>query len=138
MKVGFIGLGIMGSRMAAHLMHRDYELIVFNRTKAKADLLRQQGATVAESVTELAGQVDVLVTMLSEPEAIRQVALGPEGFLDRLDPRTLWVDCSTVNPSFSKEMARQAAVRGIRFLDAPVTGSAPVAAQAQLAFWVGG
>jgi 3-hydroxyisobutyrate dehydrogenase-like beta-hydroxyacid dehydrogenase len=138
MKVGFIGLGIMGSRMAAHLLHRDHELIVFNRTRAKADSLRKEGASVADSPAQLATQVDLVFTMLSEPAAVEEVALGSEGFLDRLDPRTIWVDCSTVSPSFSKEMARQATARGVRFLDAPVTGSAPVAAGAQLQFWVGG
>src|ERR1700739_169764 len=127
MKVGFIGLGIMGSRMAAHLLHRDHELIVFNRTRAKADSLRKEGASVADSPAQLATQVDLVFTMLSEPAAVEEVALGSEGFLGRLDPTTIWVDCSTVSPSFSKEMARQATARGVRFLDAPVTGSAPVA-----------
>jgi 3-hydroxyisobutyrate dehydrogenase/glyoxylate/succinic semialdehyde reductase len=85
----------------------------------------------------LAEQVDVLFTMLAHPDAVEQAALGGNGFLDHLKPNALWVDCSSVNPSFSKKMAAAAAARQIRFVDAPVTGSAPVAAEAKLVFWVG-
>lgn len=138
MKIGFIGLGIMGSRMAANLQQHDCELIVFNRTSAKADPLRKQGAKLAESPAQLAAQVDVLVTMLSQPEAVEQTAWGLDGFLNHLRPNSIWVDCSTVNPSFSKKMAAQAARREVHFLDAPVSGSAPLAAAGRLTFWVGG
>jgi 3-hydroxyisobutyrate dehydrogenase-like beta-hydroxyacid dehydrogenase len=128
----------MGGRMAAHLLHRENQLIVFNRTRAKAEPLRKQGARLAESPAELATEVDVLFTMLSQPEAVEQVALGSGGFLDQLRPNKIWIDCSTVNPSFSKRLAAEAARRSIRFLDAPVTGSAPIATEGQLSFWVGG
>jgi 3-hydroxyisobutyrate dehydrogenase/glyoxylate/succinic semialdehyde reductase len=76
--------------------------------------------------------------MLAHPDAVAQAAVGANGFLDRLKPNALWVDCSSVNPSFSKKMATGAAARQVRFLDAPVTGSAPVAQEAKLVFWVGG
>jgi len=138
MKIGFIGLGIMGSRMAANLQKHGYALVVFNRTPAKAEPLRKQGATVAESPAQMAAQVDVLFTMLSEPEAVEQTALGADGFLNHLRPNTIWVDCSTVNPSFSKKMTAEAALRKVHFLDAPVSGSARVAADGKLVFWVGG
>jgi 3-hydroxyisobutyrate dehydrogenase/glyoxylate/succinic semialdehyde reductase len=138
MKVGFIGLGIMGSRMAANLQKNGYELVVFNRTRAKAQPLLDKGAVFAESPAKLAAQVDVLFTMLAHPDAVAQAALRANGFLDHLKPSALWVDCSSVNPSFSKKMATGAAARRIRFLDAPVTGSAPVAKDAKLVFWVGG
>jgi 3-hydroxyisobutyrate dehydrogenase/glyoxylate/succinic semialdehyde reductase len=75
--------------------------------------------------------------MLAHPDAVEQAALGRNGFLNHLKPNALWVDCSSVNPSFSKKMATAAAARQIRFVDAPVTGSAPVAAEAKLVFWVG-
>ncbi len=75
--------------------------------------------------------------MLAHPDAVEQAALGRNGFLNHLKPRALWVDCSSVNPSFSKKMATAAAARQIRFVDAPVTGSAPVAAVVKLIFWVG-
>ena len=138
MKVGFIGLGIMGSRMAANLQKKGYELVVFNRTRAKAQPLLDKGAVFAESPAKLAAQVDILFTMLAHPDAVAQAALRANGFLDHLKPSALWVDCSSVNPSFSKKMATGAAARQIRFLDAPVTGSAPVAQDAKLVFWVGG
>ena len=138
MKIGFIGLGIMGSRMAANLQKHGYSLVVFNRTRAKAQPLLEQGASFAESPAKLAEQVDVLFTMLAHPDAVEQAALGRNRFLSHLKSNALWVDCSSVNPSFSKKMAAEAAQREVHFIDAPVTGSAPVAAEAKLVFWVGG
>ena len=138
MKIGFIGLGIMGSRMAANLQKQGYSLVVFNRTRAKAEPLLGPCGTFADSPAKVAEQVDVLFTMLAHPDAVEQAALRVNGFLNHLKPNALWVDCSSVNPSFSKKMAAAAAARQIRFVDAPVTGSAPVAAEANLVFWVGG
>jgi 3-hydroxyisobutyrate dehydrogenase-like beta-hydroxyacid dehydrogenase len=137
MKIGFIGLGIMGSRMAANLQKHGYSLVVFNRTRTKAEPLLGPCGTFSDSPAKLAEQVDVLFTMLAHPDAVEQAALGGNGFLSHLNPDALWVDCSSVNPSFSKKMAAEAAQRGVHFVDAPVTGSAPVAAEAKLIFWVG-
>src|SRR5437870_10993392 len=137
MKIGFIGLGIMGSRMAANLQKHGSSLVVFNRTRGKAQPLLDQGATFADSPAKLAEQVDVLFTMLAHPDAVEQAALGANGFLSHLKSNALWVDCSSVNPSFSQKMAAEAAHRENHFVDAPVTGSAPVAAEAKLIFWVG-
>jgi 3-hydroxyisobutyrate dehydrogenase-like beta-hydroxyacid dehydrogenase len=124
--------------MAANLQKHGHALIVFNRTRAKAQELLDKGASFAESPARLAEQVDVLFTMLAHPDAVAQAALREKGFLNYLKPKAVWVDCSSVNPSFSKKMAVAAAARQVRFVDAPVTGSAPVAADAKLAFWVGG
>jgi 3-hydroxyisobutyrate dehydrogenase/glyoxylate/succinic semialdehyde reductase len=137
MKIGFIGLGIMGSRMAANLEKQGNSLVVFNRTRAKAEPLLGPCGKFADSPAELAGQVDVLFTMLAHPDAVEQTALGLDGFLNFLRPDAIWIDCSSVNPSFSKKMAAAAARREVHFVDAPVTGSAPVAADAKLTFWVG-
>ena len=137
MKIGFIGLGIMGSRMAANLQKHGHLLVVFNRTRAKAERLLGPCGKFADSPAKLAGQVDVLFTMLAHPDAVEQAALGADGFLNHLRPNALWVDCSSVNPSFSKKMAAEAAHRELHFVDAPVTGSAPAAAEAKLIFWVG-
>jgi 3-hydroxyisobutyrate dehydrogenase/glyoxylate/succinic semialdehyde reductase len=137
MKIGFIGLGIMGSRMAANLQKHDYSLVLFNRTRDKAEPLLGPCGTFSDSPAKLAQQVDVLFTMLAHPDAVEQEALGANGFLDHLRPNALWVDCSSVNPSFSQKMAAETARRQVRFIDAPVTGSAPVAAEAKLTFWVG-
>jgi 3-hydroxyisobutyrate dehydrogenase-like beta-hydroxyacid dehydrogenase len=137
MKIGFIGLGIMGSRMAANLQKQGNSLVVFNRTRAKADPLLGRCGKFADSPAKLAEQVDVLFTMLAHPDAVEQAALGADGFLNYLRPHAIWVDCSSVNPSFSKKMTAEAARRQVHFVDAPVTGSAPAAAEAKLAFWVG-
>src|ERR1700704_1000632 len=137
MKIGFIGLGIMGSRMAGNLQKQGHSLVLYNRTRAKAEPLLGPCGTFADSPAKLAGQVEILFTMLAHPDAVEEAALGVNGFLNHLGPNTLWVDCSSVNPSFSKRMAAEAARRGVRFVDAPVTGSAPAAAEAKLIFWVG-
>jgi 3-hydroxyisobutyrate dehydrogenase/glyoxylate/succinic semialdehyde reductase len=137
MKIGFIGLGIMGSRMAANLQKHGYSLVVFNRTRAKAEPLLGPCGTFSDSPAKLAQQVDVLFTMLADPGAVEEAALGATGFLKHLRSNAVWVDCSSVNPSFSKKMAAEAAHCEVHFVDAPVTGSAPVAADAKLVFWVG-
>ena len=128
MKVGFIGLGTMGSRMAANLQKSGHEIVVFNRTREVAASLVSLGATWAETPGAVGEQAEVLFTMLAHPAAVRETALGKNGFLDRLRPQTLWVDCSTVNPSFSREMASEAQARKVRFLDAPLAGSREPAA----------
>ncbi len=138
MKIGFIGLGIMGSRMAANLRKNGYELVVYNRTREKANALISQGALWADSPAEVAEKVTILFTMLARPDAVATAALGDKGFLDHLPKDSLWVDCSTVNPSFSKQMAEEAKKRRIRFLDAPVSGSKGPAEQGQLIFFAGG
>ena len=130
-KVGFIGLGIMGSRMAANLQARGYKLVVFNRSRDKAEPLLRGGARWGKTPVGVADQADILVTMLANPEAVEAVALGPDGFLRSMRPGSVWINSSTVNPSFSRKMAAEAQVRGIRFLGAPVTGSKDQAAQAK-------
>jgi 3-hydroxyisobutyrate dehydrogenase-like beta-hydroxyacid dehydrogenase len=137
MRIGFIGLGIMGSRMAANLQKQGHPLVVFNRTRSKAEPLLGPCATIADSPAKVAEQVDVLFTMLAHPGAVEEAALGTDGFLKHLRPGALWVDCSSVNPSFSRKMAAEAGHHHVHFVDAPVTGSAPVADDAKLTFWVG-
>jgi 3-hydroxyisobutyrate dehydrogenase/glyoxylate/succinic semialdehyde reductase len=138
MKIGFIGLGIMGSRMAANLRSAGHTVLVHNRTREKAEHLLSLGAKWAASPADVALEAETVFTMLAPPEAVRQAALGGDGFLRALAPGRLWVDCSTVDPSFSREMAGKARESGIRFLDAPVTGSKDFAADAKLTFWAGG
>jgi 3-hydroxyisobutyrate dehydrogenase/glyoxylate/succinic semialdehyde reductase len=138
MKIGFIGLGIMGSRMAANLQKGGHTLVVFNRTREKAEPLLAVGAHWANSPADLASQVEVVFTMLAHPAAVEEAALGQDGFLSRLAPGQIWIDCSTVNPSFSRKMATEAEAHGIRFLGAPVSGSKGMAAAAKLTFLAGG
>jgi 3-hydroxyisobutyrate dehydrogenase-like beta-hydroxyacid dehydrogenase len=136
--IGFIGLGIMGSRMAANLLNNGFELIVFNRTKEKASELLQNGAQWADSPVEIASKADIVFTMLTNPEILEQTAFGENGFINEFAKGKIWIDCSTVDPSFSKKMAAKAAQREIRFMDAPVAGSKVKAENAELIFLVGG
>ena len=138
MKVGFIGLGIMGSRMAANLQKKGHALVIFNRTREKAETLITDGARWALSPSALASQVEIVFTMLAHPAAVEEAASGQDGFLSELAPGKMWVDCSTVDPSFSRKMAAAASEHGIHFLGAPVSGSKGVAAEAKLTFLVGG
>jgi len=137
-RVGFIGLGAMGSRMAGNLQSSGCDLVVYNRTRDKAASLVSKGASWADTPAAVAAQAEILFTMLAHPAAVEEAALGQDGFLYPLRPQALWVDCSTVNPSFSREMASLAQARKLRFLDAPVAGSREPAARGELVFFVGG
>jgi 3-hydroxyisobutyrate dehydrogenase/glyoxylate/succinic semialdehyde reductase len=138
MQIGFIGLGIMGSRMATNLQKAGHELVIYNRTKEKAEALIKEGAQWRDTPAQLAENVDILFTMLANPEAVSQTAFGKNGYLENMKPNAIWVDCSTVNPSFSKAMAAEARKRQIRYVDAPVMGTKKPAQEGQLVFYVGG
>jgi 3-hydroxyisobutyrate dehydrogenase-like beta-hydroxyacid dehydrogenase len=138
MKVGFIGTGIMGSRMAHNLIKNNYKLVVYNRSKKKADSLIKAGAQWADSPLDAATEADILFTMLSNPEAVYEVSMGEGGFLSGMKENSLWVDCSTVNPAFSRDLSKHADEFGIRFLDAPVAGTKQPAQNGELTFFVGG
>jgi 3-hydroxyisobutyrate dehydrogenase-like beta-hydroxyacid dehydrogenase len=136
--IGFIGLGIMGSRMASRLLDLPAKVIVHNRTEEKAKTLIEKGAIWASSPVGVAKNVKLVFTMLSSPEAVYETAASEEGFLKTLEPDSIWVDCSTVNPSFSRRMAEISRENNVRFIDAPVAGSKKPAETGQLIFLVGG
>ncbi|MFP4573558.1 MAG: NAD(P)-dependent oxidoreductase [Desulfobacterales bacterium] len=139
MKIGFIGMGIMGRRMAANLASAGYDLRVYNRTKIKPlPFACLKNAQWMESAKDVAAASDLVFTMLSTPEVVYEVAAGADGFLNAMSAGSLWVDSSTVNPSFSKQMAVLCEEKTIRFLDAPVAGSKQPAEQGELVFLVGG
>lgn len=138
MKVGFIGLGLMGSRMAGNLVKNKYEVMVYNRTKEKAKELTELGAKFSESVKDVGKNCDIVFTMLSDPNVVSNTALGDDGFLNKMKQNSIWVDCSTVNPSFSIAMAGIASSLGVRFVDAPVAGTIYPAEKGELVFLVGG
>ncbi len=138
MKVGFIGTGIMGSRMAHNLLKNNYNLIVHNRTKEKANSLIKAGAEWADSPLEVGTEADILFTMLSNPEAVYEVSLGEEGFLSSMKENSLWADCSTVNPTFSREMSKRTDECRVRFMDTPVAGTKQPAEKGELIFFAGG
>mgnify|MGYP006266666829 CR=1 FL=1 len=137
-KIAFLGTGIMGSRMAHHLLKAGYALTVWNRDTTKAEPLQRAGARVAKTAPEAVGQADIVITMLADPSAVEQVALGAEGFLAAMPEHALWIDCSTVDPEFAQYAHEAAQHHGVRMLDAPVAGSKPQAAEAKLSIFVGG
>lgn len=126
----------MGSRMAANLLKRDVDLTVYNRSAAAAEVLAAKGAKKANSIPEAVSTADVIITMLAHPEAVRSVML--EEGITHVKKGALWMDSSTVNPSFSLASAKVAQQHKVRFLDAPVAGTKPHAENAQLTFFVGG
>ncbi|WP_289023217.1 NAD(P)-dependent oxidoreductase [Desulfobacter postgatei] len=137
MELAFIGLGIMGSRMAANLLKKNKNLTVFNRSAAPIRKLVAQGAVAADSYRNAVKGADVVFTMLASPEVVEKVAFSEEGFVSAMKKNAIWVDCSTVNPSFSRKSFLMAKACGIRFMDAPVSGTKPNAENADLAFFVG-
>jgi glyoxylate/succinic semialdehyde reductase len=138
MEVAFLGMGIMGSRMASNLAKAGTTVRVWNRTAEKAAALAESGCTLAASPRSAVEGASVVFTMLSDPEALRQVAFGTQGFLDAMAIGSIWVDHSTVDPSTSRQMGANATNRGLRFLDIPVSGSSGAAASGKLVFFAGG
>lgn len=136
--IGFIGLGIMGQNMAANLLEKGEQLVVYNRTKEKAQALLDKGAVWADSPRKVGEQANIVFTMLTDPAAIQAVAYGEDGLFSGMQENSLWVDVSTVKPAFTKEMADAARAHHIRFIDAPVSGSKAPAQQGKLHFLVGG
>lgn len=138
MKITFIGLGIMGSRMAANLLPTGAELTVYNRSTEPMQALAAQGAVAASNITDAVKDADIVFSMLSTPEVVRSLFFGSEGALAAMKPEALWADCTTVNPSFSLEAAEEARQYGVHFADTPVAGTKPQAQNAELVFFAGG
>jgi len=138
MNITFIGLGIMGSRMARQLLDQGVNLTVYNRSQEAMEALVAAGARKARSFEHAVIDADIVFSMLSTPDVVEEIFLSKNGLLDQMEEEALWVDCSTVNPSFSVHAAQIAKAKDIRFLDAPVAGSAPQAEAKTLIFMVGG
>lgn len=139
MNATFIGLGIMGSRMARNLLrHDDITLTVFNRSADAMAPLKEAGARTADSARDAVAGAEVVFTMLSAPEVVEKVAFGDRGFVDAMEEGALWINCSTVNPSYTRECAERSRERGLRFLDAPVAGTRMPAETGELTFLLGG
>src|SRR5689334_14483567 len=126
--VGFVGLGIMGSRQAANLAKAGHELTVFNRTRSRAEAwVAEHGGAVAGSPREVAERSDVVITMVVDGEQVEQMLFGDEGAVPGARPGTLFVDMSTIAPRTARSLAERVAAEGHAFVDAPVTGSSPKA-----------
>ncbi len=138
MKIAFIGLGIMGSRMASNLARNNVSLTVYNRTRKEIETFGNQYVTIADSPKSAVKDADIVFSMLSTPDAVEEVFFGTNGALNSMKENAIWVDCTTVNPSFSLKAAEQAELNIVRFLDAPVSGSKIPAENAELVFLVGG
>ena len=137
-RVGFAGLGAMGAGIARRLHDAGYHVVVWNRTKAKADPLVEAGMGWAETPRELAASVDVLFTMLTNSVAIEAAADGPDGVLAGLRADAVWADMSTIAPDASVALAERVRAAGAYFLDCPVSGSPATLAAGQMSVMVGG
>ena len=137
-KVAFLGLGTMGGGMATNLLKAGFSLTVYNRTSAKAQPLVNAGARLASSPADAAKGASIVLAMLADDAASRNVWLGADGALAAADLGAILIESSTVSPAWIAELAAAAAQRGLQFLDAPVTGSRMQAESGQLSFLVGG
>lgn len=137
-RIGFIGLGTMGKPMAFNLLRKGYELTVFNRTSGKMADLASAGAHMAASPAEVAREVDVVMTIVSNDAALLEVTLGDNGIIAGGQPGLIVIDSSTVAPQTSRRVAEALGGQGIAFVDAPVAGSQPAAESGTLVFMAGG
>jgi 2-hydroxy-3-oxopropionate reductase len=137
-KVGFVGLGIMGAAMAGNLLEAGFELVVHNRTRAKAEQFAQHGTRVADSPREVAELSDITITMLPGPPQIEEVIAGEDGLLVGAREGSLIVDMSTSSPVLARELARSARDKAVGMLDSPVSGGDVGARDGTLSIMVGG
>jgi 3-hydroxyisobutyrate dehydrogenase-like beta-hydroxyacid dehydrogenase len=139
MTIGFIGLGIMGSRQAANLARAGFELTVFNRTRERAERwAAEHGGHVAASPREVAERSETVITMVVDGPQVEQMLLGEDGAVHGARPRTLFVDMSTIGPADARRIGGALIEQGHGFVDAPVTGSAPKAQDGTLTIMAGG
>src|SRR5690606_11205918 len=137
-RVGWIGLGIMGKPMARNLLKAGYPLTVYNRSRAAVEELAAEGATPAASPAEVARQADRIFTMVTDSPDVEQVVLGPQGVLEGAREGAILIDMSTISPQVSRRIAQEAAAKGVQALDAPVSGGDVGAREGTLSIMVGG
>lgn len=137
-RVGFIGLGVMGMPMATNILKAGYPLTVWNRTREKMRGLVSMGALPGESPKDVAEKSDVVITMVADSPDVEQVILGPQGVIEGAHPGLIVVDMSTISPSVTRRIAKELEKKGIRMLDAPVSGGDVGAKQGTLSIMVGG
>ncbi|MDF2951235.1 MAG: garR [Anaerocolumna sp.] len=138
MKLGFIGLGIMGKPMSKNLLKAGHELVVTDFNKSAVEELVSLGAKSVANSAEVAKECDVIITMLPNSPHVRSVALGENGILDTAKPGTILIDMSSIDPVESKAIGAKLAEKGIDMLDAPVSGGEPKAIDGTLSVMVGG
>jgi 2-hydroxy-3-oxopropionate reductase len=138
MKVGFIGLGIMGKPMSKNLIKAGYQLVVFNRSQPAVGELVAAGAKAAEGPKAVAEQVDIVITMLPDSPQVKEVVLGEGGLIEGAPKGAVVIDMSSIAPLLSREIAAKLDEKGIAMLDAPVSGGEPKAIDGTLSVMVGG
>jgi 3-hydroxyisobutyrate dehydrogenase len=136
--VAFLGLGVMGGGMAARLLDAGFQVFVWNRSADRAETFRERGATVAASPREAAKGADVIISMVADDGAAREVWLGAGGAIGGAKQGTVFIESSTVSPTWITELGTKGTACGCEVLDAPVTGSRMQAASGELLFLVGG
>ena len=138
MKIGFIGLGIMGKPMAKNLMKAGYELIVLDINQSAVDELYALGAETADTPAEVASKTNKIITMLPNSPEVKQVALGKGGLIEEAAKGSVLIDMSSIAPLASREIAGALAEKGMEMLDAPVSGGEPKAIEGTIAVMAGG
>jgi len=137
-RIGFIGLGVMGKPMATNLLKAGYPLTVWNRTRSKMNDLVAMGAYGANSPREVAERSDVVITMVTDSPDVEEVILGPNGVIHGARPGLIVIDMSTISPIVTRKIAGELAKKGVKMLDAPVSGGEKGAIEATLSIMVGG
>ena len=137
-KIGFIGTGIMGRSMVRNLMKAGYQVAVYNRTKSKADELVAEGAVWCDSPAECAKGRDVVITIVGYPKDVEQVYFGEDGVIKGADPGTCLIDMTTTSPKLAREIYEKGKEKGLKVLDAPVTGGDSGAKAGTLTILAGG
>lgn len=137
-RLGFIGIGNMGSRMAKRLLEDGYQVIVYNRSREAAEALVKYGATVADSIAELASRADVVLSSLTNDDAVKGVYTNPEGVFARVRRGSAIIEMSTVLPATSRKLYDLSREAGVKCLDSPVSGSTPSAEEGTLTLFCGG
>jgi 3-hydroxyisobutyrate dehydrogenase len=136
--IGFIGTGVMGKSMAKNLIKAGHRVIVYNRTKAKAQELIEMGAGWKDTAAEVAGKANVIITMVGYPKDVKEIYLGEEGIIQNARPGSYLIDMTTSSPKLAKEIYEIAKTKGLYALDAPVSGGDVGAREARLSIMVGG
>lgn len=137
-KIGYVGLGVMGGRVAKRLLDAGHTVTGYNRTRSKAAWLEQAGMAWGETPRAVAEASDVVFSMVTNTGALEAVTQGPDGILAGLGPEKVYIDMSTVSPAYSQALAETVRERGATMLDAPVSGSVETLEQGKLTFMVGG
>ena len=138
MRVGWIGTGIMGKSMCGHLIDAGYDVMVYNRTRAKCMELQNKGAKVVDSVAQVAEYADVVFNIVGYPTDVEQVILGPNGVLEKMKSGGIVVDMTTSEPSLAERIFEEARKRQLHAIDAPVSGGDTGAKQGTLSIMIGG